>query len=276
MIKILSPILFINLFIFSFVQGNGQIDIALGTKNRMDNFKLVIENLNNTYNASDLCLYIMDGNEHTQVSDFLLKNTWHFKSIKIWKDANVEIIRKNPGKWAVIYDFLIRQGSSEFVTYWSDDILLFKPNIFVKAVYRLKSSPDSGVAIFNFQLNRYAKFGIVLNDIGVISLNFGIMKRQAYIKAGGLDSNFKFFRADNDLTNKIFLKAKYKTIVNNDCKVVCITSQWKNPFSEKKHYKEDMDLFEKKWGKITLKERKLRKNSISEVYPKNSKMSFLL
>lgn len=274
MINIFKNIALISLFLSTLLFCN-EIDITIGTKNRMPTFKQVIENLNSADNATDLCLYIMDGNDHNQVKTFLNKKKWNFKLIKIWKDSQVDIIKNNPGKWSIIYDFLIKQGKSPFVTYWSDDILLNSKNIFSKAVTRLNEDIQAGVAIFNFQLNQNQKFGIVLNDIGLISINFGIIKRDAYIKAKGLDSNFKFFRADNDLTNKIYLHAKYKTIINNDCRILCLGSQWKNPYAQKDSYKEDMETFKIKWDKLILKKRVLRKNSISAIYPLNSQMSYI-
>ena len=270
MIKFLLHIFLITLSTFSSLKSNNEIDIALGTKNRMDTFKLVIENLNSADNARNFNLYILDGNVENEVSIFLNKKRWNFKSIKITQDSKIEIIKNNPGRWAIIYDYLIRLGKSPYVTYWSDDILMQTPDIFTKAITRLQKDKDAGIAVFNFKVTPNGSYGVVLNELGLISLNFGIMKREAYIKADGLDHSFKFFRADNDLTNRIYFYAHYKTIINNDCFIKNLNSAWKNPFAQKKHYKDDIELFEKKWNKMVLRNPSIMKKSIANVYPQNT------
>lgn len=270
MIKILLC-LYINLFIFSSIKSQNEIDIALGTKNRMNTFKLVIQNLNNAQNATNLCLYIMDGNNHNEVKSFLNTKKWNFKSIRICKDSNVQKLKDNPGRWSVIYDYLIRLGKSPYVTYWSDDILISTPDVFAKAINRLQRHKDAGVAIFNFKRSPNGKFGIVINQVGLITINFGIIKREAYSKVDGLDHIYKFFRADSDLTNKIYFKGKYKTIINNDCYIQNLNSDWKNPFSQKIHYQDDMDFFDKKWSKYILRNMTLNRHSIAQIFPENNK-----
>lgn len=222
------------------------IDVAIGTKNRLDSFKLAINNLNEATNADQLCLYIMDGNSDREPTDFMQNGTWRFRSISLYSDNEVEEIVARPGVWSVIYNYLLKQGSSPYLTYWSDDILLDSSDMLQQAVEILEHVGDcaSGYT-FGFAEDNTAKRLYRLPN-GLYLYAHAVLRRSSFESVGGFDESFAFYYGDSDLTTRLY-KEGFKTIVTPHFTVTRLRKQWLNPLA-RESLAVDRDLFYKKWS----------------------------
>jgi GT2 family glycosyltransferase len=229
------------------------IDIALATKNRNELFKKTLDNLNSQSISKKFSLFIMNGNENDEIKEFVNSKKWNFKKIEIYKDNEINKIKKNKGNWPIIYNYLFQKGNSNYLTYWSDDILLKDKKAFEKAINRLKkTSKKTATGVFPFYSPTHGKNPyLMVSEIGIIMINFGIIKREIFEKVKGLDEKFKFFCADRDLSNKIYEKG-YKTIINSDIIVshIDLKKEWRNPLSKEEETKKARKRIESKWKKI--------------------------
>lgn len=247
------------------------IDLALATKNRKELFKKTIGNLNSQSISKKISLYIMDGNENNETQDFLSSKKFKFKKIEIYKDNQIKKIKKNQGCWPIIYNFLFEKGKSKYLTYWSDDILLKDKNAFEKAIERIEhSGGKTAITLFPFILPPLSKNPyLMISEIGIPIINYGIIKREAFEEVKGLDEKFKFFCADRDLSNKLFQKG-YKTIINSDIIITHtnLKEEWRNPNSYGKHLKKARKRIASKWKKFEKK--LINYNSIEGLFTKNN------
>lgn len=210
------------------VQKEPLLDIAIGTKNRTESLKRVLFNLNSMSNAKEFAIFIMDGNEGDLVSEFINSYNWNFSNVVLYKDNEVEALRSNPGKWAIIYNFLLKNGGSPYITYWSDDIFL--PNIdgIEKSIHYLNSSSSNvSTCLFPHCGSSY-KTIFRHTGYGGFLIEFGIIKREFFEKCGGLDERYDFFFADTDLSNNLYLLQNSKFILSGKAKVYSKKNVWQS------------------------------------------------
>ena len=101
------------------------IDVALATKNRIEQFKQTMLNLNEQTVVHKMLLYILDGNNNNEISDFIKSRQWNFSTIQINQDQQIFPNVKNLN-WPKLYNWIINQGNSPYFTYWSDDVVVNK------------------------------------------------------------------------------------------------------------------------------------------------------
>lgn len=253
------------------------IDVALATKNRIDSFKQVVENLNQATVASDIHLYVLDGNSHNEVNAFLSDNKWRFKTVNIWREDDVAELALCRKKWAALYNFLFKKGNSPLMTYWSDDIFIMEPTMLEKVASRLWQADDT-VAASLFFYKVPGKDGAIprvsVSETGLIGIWFGLVKRAAFEKVGGLDENYKFFCADNDLTNKLYYVGNFKTILNTDCIIDHRhIGLWKNEFAIPMSYAADREIYFQRWNK-QLKTQFVT-SCVAKIYPLDTKIKIV-
>ena len=232
-----------------------KIDVTMGTYKRPQQFQDSVRSLNELNNAEEIKLFIMDGNDDDAVSEFIESNEWRFK-IKIFKESN-EIKEKHRGRWPIIYNFLMKQGKSPFITFWSDDIYPNK-DCFEIGLKRFKDADVGGVA-FAWQDGvdgKYLVYGTELHKQPMI--NFGLIRRDVMDAIGFIDEQYSFYNADQDLSLKIWYKG-FKLLKEAACKVTHYSGQKSdNIYRSTQSYAADSRLFASKWSYENVKKRKVK------------------
>lgn len=237
------------------------IDIALCTKGRISFFKNVLFSLNNSLNAENISVFILDGNEDKSIEKFIDSNgeKWRFCSLRVWKDSDIKEVRDNPGSWPIMYNFLFKQGTSPYLSYWSDDVFMVSSDGFSKSVSLLKqSSGEAAIAVFPF----YEDGNRVLYvNFGVYMANYCVIDRKVFEKIDMIDEGYRFYTADGDLSCKIFYDTGGKTILCENEKVF----HWKDNYSIRSasdFSKKDNVKYENRWGRYGSRTQSLNKESV--------------
>jgi len=220
------------------------IDVALATKNRTQQFKRAITNLNKQTIANKIFLYVLDGNNNNEILNFTKSKNWNFAKIQINQDQQIFPGVKNLS-WPKLYNWIIAQGNSPYITYWSDDIIA-NNKCFEIACNKLKSNEKYGAIIFGgYKDSRWEKIGYLTTPLQSIPcINYGLIKRNAF---AGIDETYHFYHADSDLSLKIISKG-WTIYIENKCEINHERGEWENPASLKEVQKQDRKHFLNKWA----------------------------
>lgn len=232
-----------------------KIDITMGTKGRFQQFKRVIQSLNDQKNVGDLNLLVMDGNDNDDVKNFL-GGDWRFNKIVIFKEKEV-MKEKDWGLWPRIYNFLMKKGDGDLVTYWSDDVY---PDhaCFTLASKKFKHKRVGAIA-FSWRDGEgrpYTIYGTEMHK--QVMVNFGLFRRSVLRHAGYIDERYHFYFADQDLSLKVWYLG-YTVMRCKECRVTHLTcKKSKNKYRAGKYHNSDRELFYRKWAYNTVKKRKVK------------------
>ena len=220
------------------------IDVALATKNRTEQFKSTVINLNEQAVAHKIFLYVLDGNNNNEISDFIKSKQWNFAKIQINQDQQIFPDTKDLN-WPKLYNWIINQGNSPYVTYWSDDIIADKDCLKL-AREKLESNEKYGAVVFGgYKDSRWEKIGHLTTPLQTIPcINYGLIKRKAFVD---IDDKYQFYHADSDLSLKI-LSEGWTIYVENKCKIDHKRGEWENPASLEEGQKKDRQRFLGKWA----------------------------
>lgn len=176
------------------------IDLVIATKNRHKEFKEAIISLKEQTIFPDCKLWILDGN-----NDYLTKSTLNdlLESSQFeYFSETYDFPAQNKSRWASMYNWLINKGDGEYITYWSDDIVLNDPNLLDMCIDLPATAipfytPGEGEPRLHF-LDEY------LPKKGIPVINVGLIDRKIWRALAGLDEQFDFYYADIDLSLRIF------------------------------------------------------------------------
>ena len=206
-----------------------------------------MNSLNAVVHPEILSLYILDGNDDNDVTDFIKSHNWKFAKIKVFKESQV-FKERTRGKWPIIYNFLMKKGDSPYVTYWSDDVVPDR-NCFDNALMHIDGKKRVAAVAFAWQdgvKKPHKIYGTEMYKQPMI--NFGIIKRTALEGVGWLDENYNFYNADQDLSLKIWYKNRI-IARGKDCKVTHYSGKKaQNSNRSGEYYKKDCKYFVNKWG----------------------------
>jgi glycosyltransferase involved in cell wall biosynthesis len=223
------------------------IDIAIGTRNRIDNFKESLSWLSLQSVASKMNLHILNGNNNLEILTFLRGIVDKFASVHLFYDSQLDCSRD----WPSLYNFLLEQGSSKYFCFWSDDILCSNKECFELGIRELEDNDKLGALIFGDIDDPTRPPGIKhvwYTPLGLPCINFGIIRRSAIEQAGGFDtSTFKFYHADSDLTLAIYHE-DWDIKINKKCKVIHKQCDWSNDLGNKHRHDEDNEKLIQKWA----------------------------
>lgn len=232
------------------------IDVCLGTIGRHACFRKSMKYLNAQRNAGELFLYIMDGNNDDGIQTHIAENQWNFKGIKVYKESEV-LDEKSRARWPVIYNYLIRKGSSPFVTFWSDDIYP-EPDCFKIGLKAFKGSRIGGVAFAwrEDKSSRYVIYGTEMHR--QVMINFGLIRRSVLKKVGYIDEGYSFYNADQDLSLKIWYSG-FKIVREKRAKLTHSShKKAKNKNRTGKSNQKDINRLMNKWSYDKVGRRKVK------------------
>jgi|GEM_PF-548144 len=112
--------------------------------------------------------------------------------------------------WAKIMNHGFKNAAGEWIMYASDDIM-FHPYAFRNALTMIDDEEDLGGITFLHRNTvedfggRYRNFGYDSFD-GKVFVNFGIIKKDAFLKTKGFDERLQFYWADVDICMQLWKK----------------------------------------------------------------------
>ena len=208
------------------------LSVILGTLNRKENIKFIIEN---TISKSNLIeLVIVDGGSTDGTIEFL-------KSINHENIVLIEYGKKS--SYSHFMNLAIKNSSNKYICQWNSDAILIND---WQEVINLVSSENDGY-IFNWKIaqnldyrnNKNWLFGSSASDgwmildntknrienciPGEIVMNYGIYNKEIFKRIGRFNRFFKFYFADGDLSNRAFYFG-YKIKVLENIKVLVLDS----------------------------------------------------
>jgi glycosyltransferase involved in cell wall biosynthesis len=198
------------------------IDVAIGTKNRIDAFKQSISWLSLQSFASKMNIHILNGNNNLEISKFMRSVVDKFASVK-----------------------------AKYFTFWSDDIFCSNKECFELGIEELEKNDKLGALIFGDidDPTRPSDIKHVwYTPLGLPCINFGVVRREAIEKVGGFDnSTFRFYHADSDVTLAMYHEA-WDIKINKRCKVFHQECDWNNQLGNKQRHDEDNEKLIQKWA----------------------------
>lgn len=231
------------------------IDIAMGTLGRFQQFKRVIHSLNDQSVSSNMRIYIMDGNDDDSVHGFM-SGDWKFNAVTIFKERSV-IDEKNWGKWPVLYNYMFKVGKSPLLTYWSDDVYP-EGDCFKIGVKRF-SDPKVGAVAFAWRDGESSPYRIYGTEMHKqVMVNFGLFRRTVMEEVGFIDEGYNFYNADQDLSLKVWYK-NYKVL---RCENAKVTHHQGDKSNNKRrggdYYKQDVQRFMNRWSYNGVKNKSVK------------------
>ncbi len=214
------------------------VDVALGTKNRTT-LLTTLENLASQTIAGQFSLFIMDGNADDRVGEVLKARAWPFARIETFRDA--EALPGPVRTWPMIYNYLLARGSSPYLTYWSDDVVIDRVDAFEFATTRLDDR-EFGAAAFAKLDPGNPCFHVPVRAFG-FSVHFGLIKRKTFEQVGGLDEGYRFWYADDDLSIRLVVSGK-RVLPLPQFQVTNSRAEWVNGDAA---FGGDRERFERTW-----------------------------
>jgi len=231
------------------------IDVAMGTLGRFQQFKRVIHSLNDQSVSGNMHIYIMDGNEDDAVSDFMAGN-WKFHGVTIYKERSV-IKEKHWGKWPVLYNYMFKNGKSPLVTYWSDDVYP-EEGCFKTGVKRFRD-PKVGAVAFSWRDGESKPYKIYGTEMHKqVMVNFGLFRRSVMKEVNFIDEGYNFYNADQDLSLKIWYK-NYQVLRCENAKVTHHQGdKSKNKHRGGDYHAQDIQRFMNRWSYSSVKNKSVK------------------
>lgn len=232
------------------------IDVTMGTLGRHQQFKRSIYALNDQKNVSDIVLYLMDGNVDNSVDLFINGNKWGFRNVHIIKEHNV-LPDEDRGLWPKIYNYLMKLGKSQLVTYWSDDLIPERDCLHIGS--RGFNDHMTGAVAFAWQDGPSRPFTIYGTEIHKqVMVNFGLYRRTVLEQVGFIDDKYKFYNADQDLSLKIWYIGK-KVVRCSEAKVTHSSGgKSDNKYRSGKWHQHDIEYFRTKWSADNVKHKRIK------------------
>lgn len=180
------------------------IDICLATKNRNNELAAALDSLLAQTAAGHINLYIIDGNPDDGAL-YILKDLvrdrmpWtHFK------DADLN----NKPTWPRLYNFLAKNGTGEFVSYWSDDAIIVNDGLLEACVKNIGDHDAIAIPFKGVDDPDEPSFQHLWEEIHTLDtvVNYGLIRRTTWETLGGLDEDFDFYYADVWLATQIIMR----------------------------------------------------------------------
>jgi glycosyltransferase involved in cell wall biosynthesis/tetratricopeptide (TPR) repeat protein len=161
--------------------------------------------------------------------------------------------------WSRLMNHGFAQAAGEWVMYGSDDIV-FYPGCFKQAlaVYHRASDPSTGGITFlhcntaDTDGNFFKDFGYDTLNGDKVYINFGLIRRDAFVQTSGFDETFEFFWADVDICAQLWMHG-FK-IVPSYASLVDHNNGYKFNQKERRDalFRADTAQFLKKWHGASL------------------------
>jgi len=113
--------------------------------------------------------------------------------------------------WPQIINHCVRMATTEFVSYWADDI--FVDNNFLHNVLK-EMEPANDIHVFPY-IRHTAKTPFVVFADDFVIVNYGYIRKKSIIDAGMFDENYEFYNADGDMCIRIQQQSGTHKIYNN-------------------------------------------------------------
>jgi hypothetical protein len=170
------------------------IDVALATKGRNSELRLVLRQLKQQTIFDRCQLWIIDGNDGNETLDICQEEMTGFATqCHYFRDKDTN----KPSTWPILYNFLINKGNNPLVSYWSDDIILSTNELLENCVAAING--HAAVTIPSRDVNDEDTPSFMhLNEhtLRYPVINYGLIKRDWWQHIGGLDEEFLFYYAD--------------------------------------------------------------------------------
>ena len=226
------------------------ISIILGTFNSIHNIENLIENV--LENDEDLELVIVDGGSTDGTVEFI-------KSIQSNKLKLIEYGKKS--SYPSFMNLAIKNSSHDFICQWNADAILINP---WSEIIDSITNEKYDFYIFNWKLA--AKISDMndetwvqgdskidgwyledkTEDGGVLTMNYGVYKKELFTKIGLYDKKFDFWFADGDLSNRCHYFG-FKHLSLKGTKVLVLDSPKSRELQkrDKKTYDKNLKLYKK-------------------------------
>jgi glycosyltransferase involved in cell wall biosynthesis len=180
------------------------VSVVLPSKDRPEGLEEILDSLPAAMQDLEYeVLLYLGGEQHPEVDALIEKH-----GIKrVFHDPDIFA----PGEkfsWSKLMNHGFRNAGGEWVIYASDDIV-FHPGAFERALRLAEGNPRLGGITF-LHRNTVEDYGGVYKDFGYdsvggkIFINFGVIRKEAFLKTAGFDERYKFYWADVDLCLQVW------------------------------------------------------------------------
>lgn len=226
------------------------ITVALAVLGRTELLIKTLDSLSRQTLAIEMNVVLLDGNDdRREVESAIRVDSSRFNSLRVWREKEC-IPAEKRGRWPALYNFLILQSSDTFVCYWSD---VFPDNegVFGRAVGILSDNRRIGAVAFAWRDGAHAPYCVYRTDcLNLPLINFGLIRREAFLSVGGLDEGYYFYHADQDFTNSLSKKGWdiYADPTDPSLRVTHHSGEKSaNPFRQPQWVARDVKRFQSKW-----------------------------
>jgi glycosyltransferase involved in cell wall biosynthesis/ADP-heptose:LPS heptosyltransferase len=178
------------------------VSIILSTKDRAQLLDQMLTSLEDAVQDIKYELIVVEGPSSDNTSEILRKHN----VTQIYNE--LECLGPGRHSWSQLYNFGFSKAKGKWAMYASDDII-FSKNCIKNAVSRLNKQNDKiagGVFFYKNVQSRldWDKYGIDFAHGSKLLLNYGLVRKDYFDQAGGLDEIYKFYCADSDLCYKLY------------------------------------------------------------------------
>lgn len=177
------------------------LSIVVATKNRAALLKQMLTSLGPAVRGLSYEVIVIDGGSSDGSAEVLSS----LPGARIFDEERE--LGKGRHSWPELYNFGFQAARGTWSIFASDDIT-FGPNSFVNAIAALTKAPRRTVGGIFFYRNEIAEagwehFGIDFLARSLPLLNYGVIRTEVFRLLEGLNTGYKFYAADGDLTYKI-------------------------------------------------------------------------
>jgi hypothetical protein len=227
------------------------ITLALAVLGKTRVFKDILDNLAKQTMAPQMNVYILDGNDDRGEVEGIVNGVGAFHSVRTWHEKE-SLPEEKWGRWPSLYNFLIHRSQDPFVTYWSD-VFPDTPYAFERAIGIASARSQVGAVVFSWRDGLGSNHCVYRSDYGNHPLiNFGVIRREAFISVGGLDEEYYFYHADQDFTNALAHKGWdiHSDLDDSQLKVTHFSGEKSaNRYREAFWQGKDLNHFRSKWSR---------------------------
>lgn len=184
--------------------GEEMISVILPTKGRPGGLEEILESLPAAMGSLpyELLLYVGD-DDHSETEAIISKHG----ITRVFYDADI-FSAGEKFSWAKLVNHGFHNAQGEWIIFASDDIV-FYPDAFPQAVSAVKCETKVGGVTF-LHRNTIEDFGGIFREFGYDCMgaypfiNFGIIRKSAFLKTEGFDESYRFYWADVDLCMQLW------------------------------------------------------------------------